>query len=104
VSVKEDFGEVEDAILIGNFGDGHINVYNKSGDFKGQLKEKGKALTIPGLWAITFDNVAPVDPNKLYFTAGPDEETHGLFGYVNSVKKESGKVDESGKGKDAEKK
>jgi hypothetical protein len=39
---------------------------------------------IDGLWAITFpDNNIPGDnPNKLYFTAGPDDESHGLFGYL----------------------
>ena len=106
------FGEITDAILIGNFGDGHINAFKTNGDFHGQLKENGKegkengknrekendkdkgkekekdnAIIIPGLWAITFDPVAPADPEKLYFTAGPDEETHGLFGYVEKIVK-----------------
>jgi hypothetical protein len=72
-------------ILIGNFGDGHINVYSqKEAEFVGPLESKGKPLTIDGLWAITFpDNRVPGDdPNKLYFTAGPFEESHGLFGYL----------------------
>jgi uncharacterized protein (TIGR03118 family) len=80
------FGQIENAILIGNFGDGHVNVYNLSGDFQGQVKEKGKPLTIDGLWAITFDPVLPADLNRLYFTAGPEKESHGIFGYINAIK------------------
>lgn len=79
------FGQGMNAILVGNFGDGRINVYDSmQGNFKGQLKSNGMPITIEGLWAITFpDNNVPGDnPNKLYFTAGPDEESHGLFGYL----------------------
>lgn len=77
------FGQVANAILIGNFGDGLINVYDPNGTYKGQLMESATTtLSIPGLWAFTFDNVAPADPNQLYFTAGPAGESHGLFGYV----------------------
>jgi uncharacterized protein (TIGR03118 family) len=79
------FGQGKDAILIANFGDGHINVFVKEdGEFVRPLESKGKPLAIDGLWAITFpDNRVPGDnPDKLYFTAGPNEESHGLFGYL----------------------
>jgi uncharacterized protein (TIGR03118 family) len=79
------FGQGKNVILIGNFGDGHINVFNAlGGEFIRPLKMNGMPLTIEGLWAITFpDNNVPGDnPNKLYFTAGPDDESHGLFGYL----------------------
>lgn len=78
-------GEGDDAILIGNFGNGQINVYKeKDGSFLRQLKSRGIPISIEGLWAITFpDNRVPGDnPNKLYFTAGPNDESHGLFGYL----------------------
>jgi uncharacterized protein (TIGR03118 family) len=77
--VVSKFGQINNAILIGNFGDGHINVYDMDGNFQGQFKERGKPVTIQGLWTITFDNAAP---DKLYFTAGPDQENHGMFGYI----------------------
>jgi uncharacterized protein (TIGR03118 family) len=83
--VSAAFGEVAGDILIGNFGDGRINVYDMNGTAKGQLMANGVPVTIPGLWAITFDNVAPADPNQLYFTAGPDEESHGIFGYLKKM-------------------
>jgi hypothetical protein len=71
------------AILIGNFGDGRINAYSEKGKFLGQLKKNGRTLKIEGLWAITFPpSTSTVNPNRLYFAAGPEEETHGLFGYI----------------------
>ena len=72
-------------ILVGNFGDGHINAYNTSGTFLGPIQSHGKALMIDGLWAISFAPVTAtsVDPNQLYFEAGPNKEKDGLFGYVN---------------------
>ncbi len=79
------FGQVANAILIGNFGDGNINVYDANGVYQGKLMQGNSAINIPGLWAITFDNVAPADPNQLYFTAGPTEEAHGLFGYLKKL-------------------
>jgi uncharacterized protein (TIGR03118 family) len=78
------FGLPLHSILIGNFGDGRINVYDSTGVFQGQLENNGKPVTIGGLWALDFPfNEDPkADPNKLYFTAGPMEENHGLFGYL----------------------
>lgn len=81
----EGFGQGKNVILVGNFGDGRINVYeNVEGEFLRTLKYNGMPVWIDGLWAITFpDNNIPGDnPNKLYFTAGPDDESHGLFGYL----------------------
>lgn len=72
------------AILVGNFGDGRINVFTESGFYLGALKSKGKPIEIEGLWAISFPpaTATTVDPNRLYFAAGPDEEVDGLFGYI----------------------
>jgi uncharacterized protein (TIGR03118 family) len=78
------FGLPWHSILIGNFGDGRINVYDSTGVFQGQLQNNGTPVTIEGLWALDFPfNENPkADPNKLYFTAGPIHENHGLFGYL----------------------
>ena len=72
-------------ILVGNFGDGHINVYDLDGRFLGQLKSRNHTdIIIDGLWALSFapSTATSVDPARLYFTAGPAHETDGLFGYL----------------------
>lgn len=79
-----DFDQGSNAILIGNFGDGRINVYTRDGNYKGQLKDGDAPISIAGLWSLTFpSNGNPVgDQNQLFFTAGPANETAGLFGYI----------------------
>ena len=71
-------------ILVGNFGDGHINAYNADGMFIGAILSNGKPLVIDGLWGISFAPVTAttIDQNRLYFEAGPKGETEGLFGYI----------------------
>lgn len=70
-------------ILIGNFGDGRINAYSQYGRFLGPLRKRGRAIEIDGLWAIGFAPLtSPISQDRLYFTAGPDREANGLFGYI----------------------
>jgi uncharacterized protein (TIGR03118 family) len=75
-------------LLVGNFGDGRINAYDLSASGEALLLgplhgENGPPLVIDGLWAIQFGNGANAgSQNKLFFTAGPFEETHGLFGSI----------------------
>ena len=78
-------------ILIGNFGDGHINVFDKFGSWLGQLNRKGQPLVIEGLWGIAFppSTATTVDPGRLYFAAGPEDETNGVFGYIRNLTKPS---------------
>jgi uncharacterized protein (TIGR03118 family) len=71
------------SVLIGNFGDGYINVYTANGIWLGTLKSRGKPIQIEGLWAITFPPAtSDIDPDRLYFAAGPNDEADGLFGYI----------------------
>jgi len=73
----------DSVILIGNFGDGHINVFKEDGHFLGQLRSHDRVLEIEGLWALSFPPAtADLDPGKLYFTAGPDKEADGVLGYL----------------------
>ena len=73
-------------LLIGNFGDGHINAFNPAtGAFLGALQgTNGTPITISGLWAVIFGNGGSGGAvNTLYFTAGrPDGSTtpHGILG------------------------
>jgi uncharacterized protein (TIGR03118 family) len=78
-----DFGRFSGDILIGNFGDGRINVFSSGGDFREQLQgTDGKPIEIDGLWSLTFGGAAKSDPDTLYFTAGPNGEQDGLFGSI----------------------
>ncbi|MBC7850997.1 MAG: TIGR03118 family protein [Chitinophagaceae bacterium] len=71
------------AILVGNFGDGKINAYTLEGKFINQLKVNNKIVAIDGLWEISFPPAtSTIDPNRLYFAAGPNDEQDGLFGYL----------------------
>jgi uncharacterized protein (TIGR03118 family) len=77
-------------LLVGNFGDGLINAYKETspGQFTHDGKLRGadnRPLQIDGLWALQFGqggNNAPA--GTLFFTAGPGEEHHGLFGQIKS--------------------
>lgn len=83
------FGKFSGDLLVGNFGNGHINAYDpNTGAARGHLLwPSGHTLTIPGLWGLAFGNGGPSGPtNTLLFTAGPDHEAHGLFGTITAVK------------------
>ncbi len=73
-----------DVYLVGNFGDGHINAYADNGNYLGQLREHGNPIEIEGLWGISFAPATSTALNRdwLFFAAGPDDEEHGLFGYI----------------------
>jgi uncharacterized protein (TIGR03118 family) len=84
------FGAFSDDLLVGNFGDGEINAYEPQPDGSyervGELKTADhKPIEIDGLWALQFGKgVEAVNGlgNTLFFTAGPDDEEHGLFGTI----------------------
>jgi uncharacterized protein (TIGR03118 family) len=82
---NHDDADQQPLILVGNFGDGRINVFTMDGQFLGQLQRHHNVLEIEGLWALSFaptTAVPAIDPMRLYFTAGPKDETDGLFGYL----------------------
>ncbi|WKJ89982.1 TIGR03118 family protein [Methylomonas montana] len=82
------FGEFAGNLLVGNFGDGTINAYNLlNNSFAGQLTDgNGQALKIDGLWALTVGNDGNAGSSqRIYFTAGPGGEAHGLFGAITVV-------------------
>jgi uncharacterized protein (TIGR03118 family) len=80
-----DFGKFSGAMLVGNFGSGAIVAYDvTTGKALGLVDNvNGKPLVIPGLWALDFGLGGSTGPaNWLYFTAGPKNQTRGLFGYL----------------------
>jgi len=88
----EGFGKFSGCLLVGNFGDGHINAFcqNNGGQWhhSGRLKEGPHTLTIDGLWGIGFGNDGLAGPSTtLYFAAGPDDEENGYYGTVEFQQK-----------------
>ena len=80
------FGPFSGKILIGNFGDGKISVYDNDGRFIDHLEDaSGKPLVIDGLWTLTLGGGANSSPDSVYFSAGPNGETNGLFGTIAPV-------------------
>ena len=90
VLAPANFGVFSNALLIGNFGSSTISAFNfKTQTFLGQLEDtKGHVIQIGGpmggLWSLVFGEGAMgvTHPNALYFTAGPNSQRDGLFGYI----------------------
>lgn len=84
------FGPFGGDLLVGNFGgDGTIHAFDRvNGHWRlqGHLhRRNGNTLAIDGLWDIEFGNDAAAgSSNTLYFTAGPNDESHGLFGMIQA--------------------
>jgi len=77
------FGRFSGALLIGNFGDGHINAFDTEGNFLGPLQDlNDEPVVIDGLWTLTLGGGRNSSSDTLYFTAGPNSETDGLFGTI----------------------
>jgi uncharacterized protein (TIGR03118 family) len=89
------FGRIPGRFLVGNFGDGRVSAFRFELDgfklspvFEGFLGDaKGRVISVDGLWAIVFPpNAGGFDSHDLYFTAGPMDEKHGLFGRFEVAK------------------
>jgi uncharacterized protein (TIGR03118 family) len=80
----QSFGRFAGDLLVGNFGDGRITALDpRTGRVEGQLREaNGRALEIDGLWALLPGTATTGGTDALWFSAGPDDETHGLVGLV----------------------
>jgi uncharacterized protein (TIGR03118 family) len=102
-----DFGRFSHRLLVSNFAAGgttqsagFISAYDlDTGKFEGLVEDAtGKPLSIQGIWSMSFANAAApqnssYDPDEapaaeLYFTAGPNQGTAGLFGYLIPVSTE----------------
>jgi uncharacterized protein (TIGR03118 family) len=78
----ESFGKFAGDLLVGNFGDGRINVFDR-GEFEGLLRDDdGDIITIDGLWALLPGTEETGGEGTLWFSSGPDDEQHGLVGQL----------------------
>jgi uncharacterized protein (TIGR03118 family) len=82
------FGTFSNDLLVGNLGDGYINAFDPStGAFLGRLSDRnGNTIVIDHLWGLAFGNgVLAGRTNDLLFTAGIQNETHGLLGAIRAL-------------------
>ena len=83
------FGTFAGDLLVGNFGDGHINAYREQSPntfvHDGELRgADNQPLEIDGLWALQVAQGGNNGtPGQLFFTAGPNDEADGLFGRID---------------------
>ena len=82
------FGSVDGDLLIGNFGDGTMNIFAPNGSSlavsMGPITvNNGVTLAIPGLWSLVFGNGDSDKPlSTLFYTAGFADQTDGVFGSI----------------------
>lgn len=91
------FGAFSNDLLVSNFGDSQVTAFDlKTGQFLGQLSDpRGHPLVLnggfketdtKGLWGIAFGNgKGGAATNDLFFAAGIEAESQGLFGKVTVV-------------------
>jgi uncharacterized protein (TIGR03118 family) len=82
------FGRFANALLVGNFGDGRITAFDlSSGKSLGQVRDASNSvIAIDGLWGLAFGNGLLSQPaDVLFFAAGPSDESHGLYGFIQPV-------------------
>ena len=92
------FGSLAGDLLVGNFGDGRINIFSadpNSPAFLGQLTDvnTGNPLSIDGLWGLIPGNGSGAgNIHDIYFTAGPNDESGGVLGVLRSVPEPSSAI------------
>jgi uncharacterized protein (TIGR03118 family) len=92
MAMSRDFAAFPNALLVGNFGDGHITAISpvsatglmQNMTVLGQLMDStGAPLTVDGLWGLSFGaDVTSARADGVYFAAGPNDEMHGMFGVI----------------------
>jgi uncharacterized protein (TIGR03118 family) len=79
------FGAFAGQLLVGSFGDGRISVVNpRTGSFHGLLADRHhKPIAIDGLWALLPGTATTGGTDAVWFSAGPNDESHGLLGQLH---------------------
>jgi uncharacterized protein (TIGR03118 family) len=83
------FGSFAGDLLIGNFGDGTINIFAPNGTSLAtpvgpMTINAGAVFAVPGLWSLVFGNGDSDKPaTTLFYTAGFANQTDGVFGSIS---------------------
>lgn len=86
VVAPESFGRFSGDLLVGNFGDGTIHAFDPAtGRSRGTVTDtRGRTVRIDGLWGLITGDAVAGGPDSIWFSAGPDDETHGLLGLLTA--------------------
>jgi uncharacterized protein (TIGR03118 family) len=91
VQAPAGWGSIGGQLIVANFGNGGgINVFDPTSGAQTAFfaNTSGAVLHVDGLWGLAFSPVANADAgittSQLYFTAGPNAENNGLFGYLTA--------------------
>jgi uncharacterized protein (TIGR03118 family) len=78
------FGRFAGDLLVGNFGDGRVSVFDPRGTgLRGQLRDRsGRPISIDGLWALLPGTASTGGVDAVWFSAGPNHEADGLVGLI----------------------
>jgi hypothetical protein len=83
------WGHAAGSLLVGNFGDGRINILAKQGHHFAhrvtgviRVKSTGKPFAEPGLWGLLPGTATNGGTDALWFTAGINHEQNGLLGVL----------------------
>jgi uncharacterized protein (TIGR03118 family) len=81
------FGPFGGDLLVGNLGNGWINVFNPAtGKFLGTLDgSNGYPITINGLWGLEVGNSAFGGSSAVVFSSGPSGYNNGLVGTLTPI-------------------
>jgi uncharacterized protein (TIGR03118 family) len=79
------FGQFSGDLLVGNFGDGRIHAFgaHKLGSRGTVRNAAGHPVRIDGLWALMPGNGTEGGTDQVLFSAGPNDESHGLLGVLS---------------------
>jgi uncharacterized protein (TIGR03118 family) len=84
------FASLQGDVLIGNFGDGTINVFmpheaSLATSIGPLVGSNGQPLAFAGLWSLVFGNGDSDKPlTTLFYTAGFASQTDGVFGTITA--------------------
>jgi uncharacterized protein (TIGR03118 family) len=83
------WGSVAGSLLVGNFGDGRINIFARQGTrfanhATGQILDAstGQPFAEPGLWALVPGTAKAGGTSALWFASGINDEADGLLGVL----------------------
>lgn len=78
------WGKAAGDLLVGQFGNGQIEIFNPwNGHHVGTVRDdRGHKLVIDGLWGLMAGDATSGGDGTILFTAGPNDETDGLYGVL----------------------